>query len=830
MQRQALTGELPIYELMDNLILMLTYMILEYRNRDYVIAYGLGNGPHVLEVTVSGNKRSESTGVFLVIDAFFVSDQPQAMIEPSTQIESDNSFVIQSGNWSSEGGINLISNAMGSKLIIEFMGDAVKMNAVAGPNRGIANIRIDGQFYPDIDLFDTEYRNKDYIIAYGLGSGPHVLEVTVSGNKRAEATAAYLVIDAFLTSEQAQTIIEPEIRVESDNSKVIQSGNWSNEGGINVVSNAAGSKLVLKFTGDAVKMNAAVGPNRGIANIRIDGKHYFDLDLYDREYRNLVYTIAYGLGEGPHTLEVTVSGNKRSESTDSFLAIAIFFIKGEAQSLIEPDTRTESDNRSVLPSGNWFSEGGINIASNETGSKLVVKFTGDAIKMNVVTGPNRGIAHVQIDGNSYSDIDLYDIEFRNKEYTIAYGLGNGPHTLEITVSGNKRLESSNTYLVVHAFFSFEPSNRIESDNGFVIQSGNWFSEGGINLSSNSMGSKLVVKFTGDAVKMNAVAGPNRGIAGIRIDGQPYPDIDLYDTEFRNRDYRIAYGLDHGSHVLEVNVSGNKRAESTDTYLVVDTFLVFGEVKPLQEPGNRIESDNALVIQSGYWFSEGGVNLASDSTGSKLVLKFTGDAVKMNAVAGPNRGIANIRIDGRPYPDIDLYEPEYRNREYIMAYGLGQGPHLLEVTVSGNKRAEATSNYVVVDAFSAIGQAQTILEPSNRIESDNSLVVKDGTWYSEGEVNLASNTTGSKLVLKFTGDAVKMSAVVGPNRGIANVRIDGQPYPDIDLYDSSYARRDYTLAYGLGDGMHTIVVSVSGNRRLESNDNFVVIDAFFVSGN
>lgn len=76
----------------------------------------------------------------------------------------------------------------------------------------------------------------------------------------------------------------------------------------------------------------------------------------------------------------------------------------------------------------------------------------------------------------------------------------------------------------------------------------------------------------------------------------------------------------------------------------------------------------------------------------------------------------------------------------------------------------------------------------------------------------------------------MSAVAGQNRGIANVRIDGQPYPDIDLYDNSYARRDYTLAYGQGDGVHTMEVSVSGSRRLESDDNFVAIDAFFIAGN
>jgi hypothetical protein len=115
------------------------------------------------------------------------------------------------------------------------------------------------------------------------------------------------------------------------------------------VSGTPGDKLTLKFHGTGVELLGDTGSDRGIAEIRVDGKDRTSIDTFVpenfpsftvamtssvREPNNVpvnppkVLWGTSGLAEGEHTLEVTVSGRKNQESTGTYIGIDEIVIAG----------------------------------------------------------------------------------------------------------------------------------------------------------------------------------------------------------------------------------------------------------------------------------------------------------------------------------------------------------------------------------------------------------------------------------------------------------------------------------------------------------------------
>ncbi|MGA9347655.1 MAG: hypothetical protein WBW48_02465 [Anaerolineae bacterium] len=122
--------------------------------------------------------------------------------------------------------------------------------------------------------------------------------------------------------------------------------------------------------------------------------------------------------------------------------------------------------------------------------------------------------------------------------------------------------------------------------------------------------------------------------------------------------------------------------------------------------------------------------------------------------------------------------------------------------------------------------------------DDPPVTRTGTWLSYtgaepsgGEILYSNNwMMGDKVSFTFTGSSISLIHAPWNNRGIANITIDGTPYPDLDMYSPVLTWRVETLiASGLGAGSHTIEVKVSGNKNPSSGDYWVFVDAFRVGG-
>ncbi len=95
--------------------------------------------------------------------------------------------------------------------------------------------------------------------------------------------------------------------------------------------------------------------------------------------------------------------------------------------------------------------GGTLKVSGIPGSKVSVSFIGTGVILHYAAGLQGGIATIELDGKTYTYIDMYSPIPQNRATkTIASGLENKWHTLTVTVSGNKNPASSNFYVVVDA--------------------------------------------------------------------------------------------------------------------------------------------------------------------------------------------------------------------------------------------------------------------------------------------------------------------------------------------------------------------------------------------
>lgn len=88
-------------------------------------------------------------------------------------------------------------------------------------------------------------------------------------------------------------------------------------------------------------------------------------------------------------------------------------------------------------------------------------------------------------------------------------------------------------------------------------------------------------------------------------------------------------------------------------------------------------------------------LASSTPGAELTLPFTGTAVGIAVVSGPDAGIISYAVDSASFRDKDLYTqwssglhlPWY----LLLGAGLTDGPHVLHIKISGGKNPRSLGN-------------------------------------------------------------------------------------------------------------------------------------------
>jgi hypothetical protein len=125
----------------------------------------------------------------------------------------------------------------------------------------------------------------------------------------------------------------------------------------------------------------------------------------------------------------------------------------------------------------------------------------------------------------------------------------------------------------------------------------------------------------------------------------------------------------------------------------------------------------------------------------------------------------------------------------------------------------------------------------RVEQDNASVSYAGTWYidrhsfnSRGSA-FDSMEARSRAKFTFNGTAVRWIGYKDAWSGIANVYLDGVLKAQVDGYSATdHAQAALYTITGLGSGLHTLTVEVTGTRNASSRGLWVWVDAFdYVSG-
>ncbi len=91
----------------------------------------------------------------------------------------------------------------------------------------------------------------------------------------------------------------------------------------------------------------------------------------------------------------------------------------------------------------------------------------------------------------------------------------------------------------------------------------------------------------------------------------------------------------------------------------------------------------------------------------------------------------------------------------------------------------------------------------------------------------SNQAGDALRFAFDGSAITYVYTKAPNRGIAQVRIDGRVRAAVDLYSASVQWQAKTAIERLDPGVHMIEIQVTKRKDPASSDYFVDLDRFIV---
>lgn len=89
--------------------------------------------------------------------------------------------------------------------------------------------------------------------------------------------------------------------------------------------------------------------------------------------------------------------------------------------------------------------------SDQPGDRVKFFFRGASIAYIYTMAANRGMVEVRIDGAERARIDLYSRETRWQQQTVFSGLGEGVHSIELTVMEDKHPQSAGRYIDVDRF-------------------------------------------------------------------------------------------------------------------------------------------------------------------------------------------------------------------------------------------------------------------------------------------------------------------------------------------------------------------------------------------
>jgi len=413
---------------------------------------------------------------------------------------------------------------------------------------------------------------------------------------------------------------------------------------------------------------------------------------------------------------------KNPAATNYYVGIDAIDVAG---SLVLPPRRFENTDATVLGfAGSWSEltnsnlSGGSYRYSNAAGAVATATFRGSEFAWITTKAPYCGIAEVSIDGGTWQQVDLWaaSASYRQPVYEKT-GLGSGIHTVEIRVTGTKRVAATAAYVGVDAADIVQPTVRIEQTDAKLSWAGAWSTFSHVNLSGgdyryvNATGAKVQVAFTGTGIDWITTKGPGFGIARVTVDGGAPVLVDLFNptTAYRQRAFS-ARGLAEGPHTMVIEWTGTKRSVATNTYVGIDAFDVVGTFTPAAPLTVRFEQSDSRLLFEGTWNTLSNSNLSAgaykwaNTSGAKVTIPFNGTAISLFTSKASAYGIARVTLDGGAPELVDLYTSGatlYQENVWSRG-GLSAGDHTVTLEWTGTKNTSSSNTYVGIDAVEVTG--------------------------------------------------------------------------------------------------------------------------------
>ena len=368
--------------------------------------------------------------------------------------------------WS--GGKAVQSDVAGATISFTFTGTSVRWIGSRGRGMGIALVKVDDGPAKEVDLFarpNDEIRTP-IITFYDLSEGQHTLTIEVTGrhNPDRSAFSSLVVVDAFDVHPQIVSHYQdadPDLTY-SGSWTVEDKLNWSGSGAGNPgdppvgahVTEAAGSKVTLKFRGTGVTWSGYRGPDAGMATVQVDDGAPSPVDTYADTFKvqEAVFAAA-GLADTNHTLTITATGLKNDKSTAAKIFVDAFDVTTPGRRY--EAARAPEGDPSITYVGSWsrndarvWSEGTA-ATSPQTGATATFTFTGTSVSWIGCQKSTIGKAKVSIDGGPAEEINMnkpVGIEAFQRAVYRKDGLTAGVHTLQIEVTS-----TDGNFVVVDAF-------------------------------------------------------------------------------------------------------------------------------------------------------------------------------------------------------------------------------------------------------------------------------------------------------------------------------------------------------------------------------------------
>jgi hypothetical protein len=138
----------------------------------------------------AGNWSDWAPGLTFLVDSYQESSSAISYVGSWTQTTSSSAY----------GGALTYEKAKGVKATFSFTGRDVAWVTTKGPNRGKAEVWVDGVKVKSVDLYSsTTQARRTMFVQHWPDSGPHTVEVRVLGTKNATSTGTRVDVDAFVT-------------------------------------------------------------------------------------------------------------------------------------------------------------------------------------------------------------------------------------------------------------------------------------------------------------------------------------------------------------------------------------------------------------------------------------------------------------------------------------------------------------------------------------------------------------------------------------------------------------------------------------------------------